>query len=226
MYKKSTLTSIVNLPSIAPERINVKLNWSHTSYFSATSSIPGTDPTSLNIYRCNSVNDPNWSSQAFGEPNKSAIGHATLSSLYGKYIVHGLTIYSKFNNFSRSDILVNIAAFKRNGGEPTDQYLAERQQYSKTKLVSALGAGANNHGFMKTYIPISQLIGFTKTQYGIDDNCASSVDTDPSQLARLIFQYFVIRPADDDAYKFGLTYSHQFVYNVTYFQRRKLTADQ
>ena len=222
MFSQS-LTKITNLSSVAPERINVKLNWSHTSFFDG-SGIP--TAVKSNEYRLNSPYDPNKSSNAFGEPNKSAIGFNTLADLYGKYIVHGVTIYTKALNYSRSDILVNVAAYKRDGGHPTSHQLAERQQYSKCRLLSAIGAGNNNHCYIKTYVSLPELVGFTRSQYYNSDDTQSSVTTDPTQIARLIFQYFVIRgPTEADAITHGLTYSHQFVYNVTFFSRKKLTTD-
>lgn len=221
---RTNLTKITNLSSVAPERLNVKLNWSHTSFFDG-SGIPIT--VKENVYRLNSPYDPNWSSQAMGEPNKSAIGFATLANLYSKYIVHGVTIYTKCLNYSRSDIMINVAAYKRDGGHPSTHQLAERQQYSKTRLLSAIGAGTNNNAYIKTYVSLPDLLGMTRQQYYNSDDTISHVTTNPVQIARLIFQYFVIRgPTESGAITHGLTYSHKFVYNVTFSERRKLTTDE
>lgn len=223
MYK-ANLTKITNLTSIAPERLNVKLNWSHTSFFDG-SGIPSV--TKSNVYRLNSPYDPNYSSVAVGEPNKSCIGFNTLANLYSKYIVHGVTIYTKALNYSRSDIMINVAAYKRDGAEPTTHQLAERQQYSKTRLISAIGAGTNNNAFIKTYVSIPELLGMTRQQYYNNDDTISHVSDNPNQIARLIFQYFVIRgPTESGAITHGLTFSHQFIYNITFSERRKLTTDE
>lgn len=223
MFSQS-LTKITNLSSVAPERLNVKLNWSHTSFFDG-SGVP--TATKSNIYRLNSPYDPNFSSITVGEPNLSAIGFNTLSNLYSKYIVHGVTVYTKCFNYSRSDIMVNVAAFKRDGGEPTTHQLAERQQYSKCKLIAAIGAGTQNNAYFKTYVSLPELLGMTKQQYYNSDDTIAHVNQNPVQIARLIFQYFVIRgPTESGAITHGLTYTHQFVYNVTFSQRRKLTTDE
>lgn len=212
---------ILNNPAIVPNRAFLFMRWSHIAQ------IP--DGTNEQIWRLNSLYDPNYSSGAWSDLNDSAANYAKMGSIYKSYLVYYTIIRYTLINTGDQTQLITFNVYGNTGDKPTTQQIAERRIFSKSVVMpSGDNKLSQKSGILK--IPIYKIRGQTKEMYRTDDdnwasnssNLVSEYPGNPTTYALLCMQKWALDNETDGTNSIIL--KAQFMFSTTWFNRKRIVA--
>jgi len=161
-------TGLTKVPLIFPSRFQGKLTYNTTLQLA-----PAASAVALNVFRLNSVYDPDYSGVG-----TACFGYGALAALYGRYRVLRYQVHVSWTNLSSSYPLTAFVCVtpETTIGTAINNILGQRRIWFKS-IGTTNGNGTVEHSFSGD---VSTIYGVPKRQVSIEDDFASVVGNSPN----------------------------------------------